>query len=78
MTTTAQTVKKMAKAIGVSEEYLCGELIELGLGEVLSMAERMQHRELFDTGLLDPGEPKPPVTPEQLRQAYELVTEDAG
>lgn len=78
MPTTAQTVKNMAEAIGVSEKHLRGELLELGLGEVLSMAERMQHRELFGTGKFVPGALRPPVTPEQLQQAYKLATKGEG
>jgi len=73
MATTAQTVKQMAEILGISETQLRGELLELGLGEVLSIAARMQHRELFGTGQL--GDPRGPVTHEQLRQAYKLATE---
>lgn len=76
MATTASLIKQMAEILGISERQIRGELVELGLGEVLSEARRLQASVAFDEKrLVTPGEP---ITPEQLREAYKLVTEGEG
>lgn len=66
MATTVSLIKQMAEILGGSERQIRGELVELGLGEVLSEAQRLQASVAFDEKRL--------VTPEQLREAYRVVT----
>lgn len=42
MATTVSLIKQMAEILGVSERQIRGELVELGLGEVLREAQRLQ------------------------------------
>ncbi len=70
MATTTSLIKQMATTLEVSERKLRGELIELGLDEVLNHARRLQAREAFEAKrLVFPDEP---ITPEQLREAYRI------